>query len=76
MTHHTIQPGQIYETCDPLDERRQIRVIAIRGGRVKVETVTGPARQRWMWPNALHATAVTASGQPRRTGYALVDEAR
>ncbi|MEU3569597.1 hypothetical protein AB0E96_14385 [Kitasatospora sp. NPDC036755] len=71
---HQVTEGQVYEACHPLDEQRRIRVLAITGNRAEVETLgPGPARRRHVLLNSLHPTATTANGQPRRTGYRLVE---
>ncbi|WP_147409098.1 hypothetical protein [Kitasatospora xanthocidica] len=65
---------QVYEACHPLDEQRRIRILAVTGNRAEVETLgPGPARKRDILLNSLHPTATTANGQPRRTGYRLVE---
>jgi hypothetical protein len=72
-----VRPGQVYESCHPLDEGRRIRVISEPwGGRVDVETVGGRgARRRSVLTAHLHASATTADDKPRRTGYRLVTDA-
>lgn len=67
----TVEPGQIYRSCNPLDEGRMIRIILIREGRAWVESHGATPRPRWMSLAPLHATATTRDGKPRRTGYAL-----
>ncbi|MEU3559736.1 hypothetical protein [Kitasatospora sp. NPDC006786] len=71
---HQVTEGQLYEACHPLDEQRRIRVLTVTGNRAEVETLgPGPARKRDILLNSLHPTAITASGQPRQTGYRLVE---
>lgn len=68
-----IQPGQVYVACHPLDKGRRIRItnyLPGHVGAVVVDADTGK-RPRWLSLRALHATATTRTGQPRRTGYAL-----
>jgi hypothetical protein len=73
---HSIRPGQVYESCHPLDGGRRIRVVSEPwGGRVDVETVNGRgARRRSVLTTQLHASATTQDDKPRRTGYRLVTD--
>jgi hypothetical protein len=74
MSAQEIRPGQVYVACHPLDEGRLIRVVAVTGNRVTVETVSGgPARRRDMAATAPHASPTPRNGAPRRSGYALQD---
>lgn len=70
-----VRVGQVYEACHPLDGGRQIVVYEVRDGRAWVETVGDQARGRWINASLLHAEATTGTGQPRRTGYRLVQDA-
>ncbi|MFI6883397.1 hypothetical protein [Streptosporangium canum] len=82
----SIRPGQVYESCHPLDEGRRIRIAGkpvttpgVGGfGKVQVETVTDDGRgirRRSIEITQLHASATTGKGEPRRTGYRLVIDA-
>ncbi|MFF8412868.1 hypothetical protein [Streptomyces omiyaensis] len=67
-----IRPGQTYRSADPRDSIR-IRIKSYAPGENRalvVDAVTGK-RPRPMLVNALHATATTKAGKPRRTGYIL-----
>jgi len=67
-----IQPDQIYRNCDPRDSIR-IRIVRYTPGDARahvVDAVTGK-RHRQILVNALHETATTRAGTPRRTGYVL-----
>ncbi len=67
-----VTAGQVYESCHPMDEGRQIRIVGVGPVHADVETVTGPSRPRSILLCHLHPTATTAAGQLRRTGYRLV----
>lgn len=67
-----IQAGQIYRSCDP---RESIRILieAYQPGDARahiVDAVTG-MRPRQILVSSLHTSPTTATGAPRRTGYAL-----
>ncbi|WP_329215159.1 hypothetical protein OG352_06175 [Streptomyces sp. NBC_01485] len=67
-----IQPGQIYQSCDPRGGPR-IRVERYTPGHNRawvVDADTGK-RGRWILVSALHDSPTTGDGQPRRTAYAL-----
>lgn len=67
-----IQPGQTYRSADPRDNIR-IRITAYTPGRNRahvVDAVTGK-RPRPILVRNIHTSAVTKTGQPRRTGYIL-----
>ncbi|MCX5233881.1 hypothetical protein OG824_01345 [Streptomyces prunicolor] len=69
MTH--IKPGRIFAACDPRDNIR-IRIEQYKPGDMRalvVDAVTGQ-RRRLMLISALHASALTNAGVPRRSGYA------
>ncbi|MCP9947209.1 hypothetical protein [Actinomadura madurae] len=85
---HTVQAGQVYESCQPTfvvdgnPVHTRIRVTGgpadrwLRGyGTVQVVTLTDDGREirpRALAINQLHATDTTHAGQPRRTGYHLI----
>lgn len=68
----SIEPGQVYRSCHPLDNIR-IRIVRHVPGwnRADVVDATTGKRPRQVLVSALHASATTKSGAPRRTGYAL-----
>jgi hypothetical protein len=69
VTH--IKPGRIFAACDPRDNIR-IRIEQYKPGDMRalvVDAVTGQ-RRRLMLISALHASAFTNAGVPRRSGYA------
>lgn len=67
-----IGPGQIYRSCDPRGGPR-IRITWYVPGHARAHVVDAQdgKRFRQIRVTALHATATTRDGQPRRTGYAL-----
>ena len=84
---HVIQPGQTYRSLERDDltsngSPRRIRVVGNPGatlgrygfGKVDIVTLTEDGREirrRAIETSQLHDSSTTASGQPRRTGYAL-----
>ncbi len=88
---HAIRPGQIYESCQPVRSEpgeRRIRIkvvgepVSTHGlygyGKVMVATLTEDGREvrpRAIEWTQLHESGTTNAGQPRRTGYRLVEEA-
>jgi hypothetical protein len=67
-----ISPGQVYRACNPRD-RIRIRIVSYQPGSTRahvVDAVTGK-RPRQIYVTSLHTAPTTATGQPRRTGYAL-----
>ena len=70
----TIEPGQIYQSCDPRDQPPiRLRIESWRPGDARahvVDAATGK-RFRQILVNSLHDSPTTKTGQPRRTGYAL-----
>lgn len=67
-----IRPGQIYRSCDPRGGPI-IRITRYRPGDARAHVVDARdgKRFRQILVTALHATATTRTGAPRRTGYAL-----
>lgn len=59
--------------------RTRIKVVGYPNRRkVRVATLTDDGREvrvRWLNASQLYGSAITPTGQPRRTGYRLVDEA-
>ena len=86
MSEHTVQRGQLYESCQPtsvvegVPVRTYIRVLngpLARDGRGKALVVTvlnggRTVRPREIEVSQLHASSFTASGASRRTGYSLL----
>ena len=88
---HKIEKGQVYKSCQPVrsmpgEHYTRIKVVGepstIPGiwgfGKVVVVTLTEDGRevrQRAIECSQLHATSTTRQGNPRRTGYHLVEEA-
>lgn len=74
MTDFEVKPGQVYEDCDPRDSIT-IRVVEVSAGRASVvDAVTGK-RPRSILVKSLHASGTRADGQPRKTGYRLIQDA-
>ncbi|MFI8872430.1 hypothetical protein [Streptomyces sp. NPDC055243] len=68
----TIQPGQIYRSCDPRGGPR-IRISSFTPGHSRAHVIDADTgkRYRQILVTALHANPNTRDGQPRRTGYVL-----
>ncbi|GAA1887795.1 hypothetical protein GCM10009837_06980 [Streptomyces durmitorensis] len=68
----TIQPGQIYRSCDPRGGPR-IRISSYIPGHARAHVVDAHAGKRFrqILVTALHADATTRDGRSRRTGYVL-----
>lgn len=70
-----VRPGQLYRRADDPEQRWVlIKVHSIVGDRAHVTDADG------RWPRtvrlaALHASAATATGRKRRSGYILVADA-
>lgn len=76
-----IKKDQVYVACDPRDEGRTIKVVAVygdsRSGKVGVVTLTEDGRElrrRDMDTAVLHGSKFTRDGDVRRTGYALCED--
>lgn len=78
----SIQLGQVYES---VAGDRQIKVVRVHSttpgvwgfGKVYVVTLTPDGREirrRPLEASQLHASRLTAKGEPRRNGYVLVEE--
>lgn len=69
-----IQSGQIYESADPRDGGRQIRIVSYTSGHLKARIVSHPSgkNHRPLGAKYLHAERLTGRGEPRRNGYFLV----
>ena len=72
---HTIEPGQVYESCDPRGGPR-IRVVAYTPGAARADVVDADdgRRRREILVRALHVSGVRGDGRRRHTGYRLVQE--
>ena len=87
---HKIERAQVYESCRPVrsmpgEHYTRIRVIgepvSMHGlygfGKVMVATLTDDGREvrpRALEVSQLHDSSTTKTGQPRRTGYRLIEE--
>lgn len=67
----TVEPGQVYQSCDPRGGPR-IRIVSVTGNRAQVVDAYDGKRPRSVLLNTLHATGATATEKPRRTGYRLI----
>lgn len=69
-----IEENGIYESADPRDNGRQIRVVSYTPGHNKADIVSHPKgdRRRRVEASTLHESAETKAGVRRRTGYFLV----
>lgn len=69
-----IQENNIYESADPRDNGRRIRVVDYTQGGNKADIVSHPKgdRRRRVEAGTLHGSAKTISGATRRTGYFFV----
>lgn len=69
-----IQEKSIYESADPRDNGRQIRVVGWNEGDQKAQIVSHPQgnRKRHVEARSLHDDPFTSGGERRRTGYFLV----
>ena len=66
----TIEPGQVYRSCDPRGGPR-VRIVAVNPNSVDVVDARDGKRHRRILLTYIHATQTTKTGKPRRTGYAL-----
>lgn len=66
----TIEPGQVYRSCDsrggPL-----VRVVEVHANSVQVVDAQDGKRPRRILLTYIHDSPITKTGKPRRTGYAL-----
>jgi hypothetical protein len=66
----SIKPGQVFRSADPRNPSARLRVMTMQGNRADVFYLhTG--RSGSILLAALHSSATTAAGKPRRTGYVL-----
>ncbi|WP_414167116.1 hypothetical protein ACMATS_05780 [Streptoverticillium reticulum] len=73
---HRIEAQQVYQSLDPRDNGRQIRVTEYAPGANKaviVDAATGK-RPRMIEITSLHAGPLSKLGKPLKRGYALVRE--
>lgn len=71
----SIRPGQIYRSADPRGGAT-IRISSYQPGDPRahvVDAATGK-RYRQILASYLHADATTQAGEPRRTGYVLIQD--
>lgn len=66
----TVQPGQIYRSCDPRGGPI-VRIVEVHANGAQVVDAQDGKRPRRILLNALHDSPTTKTGRPRRTGYAL-----
>lgn len=69
-----IHENGIYESADPRDKGRQIRVVEWNKMDQKAQIVSHPQgnRKRYVEARTLHDDPFTAGGEKRRTGYFFV----
>lgn len=69
-----ITKDQVYESADPRDGGRRIRVVSYFSGYLKAQVVSYPSgkNQRPLGVKYLHAERNTGKGTPRKNGYFLV----
>ena len=66
----TIEPGQVYKSCDPRGGPT-VRVVTVNPNSVDVVNAQDGKRHRRILLTYIHASSITKTGKPRRTGYAL-----
>lgn len=66
-----IQEGNIYESADPRDNGRRIRVVTWNrfDQKALIESHPKGDRRRYVQASSLHDTPLTGKGERRRTGY-------
>lgn len=71
---YKIEKGNIYESADPRDGGRQIRVTSYYTGYAQANIVSHPSGQRHRSINVkyLHEDRNTQNGTPRKNGYFFV----
>lgn len=71
---YKIEKGNIYESADPRDDGRQIRVTSYYTGYAQANIVSHPSGQRHRSINVkyLHEDRNTQNGTPRKNGYFFV----
>jgi hypothetical protein len=71
---YKIEKGNIYESADPRDDGRQIRITSYYTGYAQANIVSHPSGKRHRSINVkyLHENRDTQNGQPRKNGYFFV----
>ena len=71
---YKIEKDNIYESADPRDDGRQIRVTSYYTGYAQANIVSHPSGQRHRSINVkyLHEDRNTQNGTPRKNGYFFV----
>lgn len=74
MSDHTVRAEQIYQH---VRYPKRIRIVAYTPGTNRADVVDAATgkRPRSVLVSELHATGETKSGEPRRTGYRLLNAA-
>jgi hypothetical protein len=71
----SIESGQVYRSLRPRDDGFRIRVTEVGVHSVRaVDASNGRPLLDRVLASSLHASAMTAAGKPRRTGYVLVQD--
>jgi hypothetical protein len=71
-----IEKDDVYESADPRDDGRQIRIVSWFPGYAKAQIVSHPSGKNHRQINVkhLHRDRNTGKGEPRRNGYFLVNQ--
>lgn len=71
---YRIEKDNVYESADPRDDGRQIRVTSFYTGYAQANIVSHPSGKRHRSINVkyLHESRTTKNGQPRKNGYFFV----
>lgn len=71
---YRIEKGNIYESADPRDNGRQIRITSYYAGYAQADIVSHPSGKRHRSINVkyLHRDRNTGKGEPRKNGYFFV----
>lgn len=71
---YRIEKNNIYESADPRDGGRRIRVVSYIPGYLKAQVVSHPSgkNQRTVGVKYLHENRNTGKGVPRKNGYFFV----
>ncbi|AXH66371.1 hypothetical protein SEA_SATIS_222 [Streptomyces phage Satis] len=71
---YVIEKGNIYESADPRDDGRQIRVTSFYSGYSNANIVSHPSgkNHRSINVRSLHKDRNTGKGTPRKNGYFFV----
>ena len=71
---YQIEKGNIYESADPRDDGRRIRIVSFYTGYASASIVSHPSgkNQRSINTRSLHQNRNTGTGHPRKNGYFFV----